>query len=337
MEQQVRFNNTLNKDLDLRVTEDGKDYYCLTVGKKSYVSEMSIDSGAVRGHITIGRYTSIAKRIVLEIGFNHNHHLVSTFPFKDFDSTIDPTQQDLNHYYENNHYHIIVGNDVWIGDGVRILGGVHIGDGAVIGMGAVVTRDVPPYAVVVGNPASVTKYRFDEDTIARLMQIRWWNWDEKTIQERVPEMGNPKAFAERYYKGQVEIPNSEFTDLMNRMKEDGVKTFYFVLDCNAPLPLWKKVLSSFMEAFKRDNRQILIVNIPSFVQCDSTYQDAEKDLNDFAKVCEGIIKVSNDDVSFYHSDVYVAGNDIRSLAYLDKASAIGMEVRSACDWQSGLF
>jgi len=337
MEQQVRFNNTLNKDLDLSVTEDGKDYYCLTVGRKSYVSGMAIDSGAVRGHITIGRYTSIAKRIVLEIGFNHDHHLVSNFPFKDFDNTIDPAQQDLNHYYENNHYHVIIGNDVWIGDGVRILGGVHIGDGAVIGMGAVVTKDVPPYAVVVGNPARVVKYRFDEETISKLMQIRWWNWDDQTIQDRVPEMKDPKAFADRYYKEPAEIPNSEFTDLMNRMKEEGVKIFYFVLDCNAPLPLWEKVMRSFMEAYMRDNRQLLIVNIPLFVQSDSTYQGVEKVLDDFSKECDGIIKVSNGDSSFYHADVYVAGNDVRSLVYLDKASALGMEVRSACDWESGLF
>ena len=71
---------------------------------------------------------------------------------------------------------VLIGNDVWIGTNAYVRGGVHIGDGAIIGTQAVVTRDVPPYAIVGGNPARILKYRFDEDTIARLLALRWWEF-----------------------------------------------------------------------------------------------------------------------------------------------------------------
>ena len=70
-----------------------------------------------------------------------------------------------------------IGNDVWIGQGAFIKGGVSIGDGAVVAAHAVVTKDVPPYAIVGGVPAKVIKYRFDEETIGRLLKLRWWDYD----------------------------------------------------------------------------------------------------------------------------------------------------------------
>ena len=73
-----------------------------------------------------------------------------------------------------------IGHDVWIGDGAFIKAGLHIGDGAVIGMGAVVTKDVPPYSIVAGNPAEKIKMRFDQDVIDALLKFKWWN---KTIAE----------------------------------------------------------------------------------------------------------------------------------------------------------
>ena len=335
---EVKFSNTYNTDLDLKVTNNGRDNYCLTIGKKSYISEMHVDSGAERSHITIGRYTSIATRVVVEVGLNHNHHLVSTFPFRDFDPGIDSSHTDINHYYENNHYHLIIGSDVWIGEGVQILGGVHIGDGAVIGMGAVVTKDVPAYAVVVGNPARVVKYRFSEDTIRRLEQIRWWNWDDQLIQERLPEMDDPESFARKYY---LEIDQkssgSEFTELMDALRESGKKIFYFVFDCNAPQPIWDKVLFAFKKSYEKNNDQILIINTLESDKSNLSFVAVEPIFDRLLSECEGMMRVTDTTDIFSHSDVYVAGNDVRSIPYLDQAAAEGKEVRSASDWQSGLF
>lgn len=77
----------------------------------------------------------------------------------------------------------IIGNDVWIGDHCFVKAGVKIGDGAVIGAHAVVTHDVPPYAIVAGNPAKVLKYRFQESEICALSKIKWWEWSDGDIKK----------------------------------------------------------------------------------------------------------------------------------------------------------
>ena len=79
----------------------------------------------------------------------------------------------------------MVGNDVWIGYEAVILSGVTIGDGAIIGARAVVTKDVPPYTIVAGVPARPIRKRFDEETIARLEQLRWWDWPEDEIRRNI--------------------------------------------------------------------------------------------------------------------------------------------------------
>ena len=84
-----------------------------------------------------------------------------------------------NLYEESKH--TIIGNDVFIGANVFVLDGVTIGDGAVVGAGAVVVHDVPPYAIVVGEPAKVIKYRFDQDTINNLLSTQWWNLPDEEI------------------------------------------------------------------------------------------------------------------------------------------------------------
>lgn len=78
---------------------------------------------------------------------------------------------------------ISIGHDVWIGAGTQVLSGVSIGHGAVIGGGTVVTKDVPPYAVVVGNPARIIKFRFQPQTIQMLLDTAWWDWSVEKIRE----------------------------------------------------------------------------------------------------------------------------------------------------------
>lgn len=91
-----------------------------------------------------------------------------------------------------------IGNDVWIGRDVTILPSVNIGDGAVIGTGAVVNRDIPPYAIAVGVPAKVIKYRFTPDEIEKLLKIKWWNWTDEQIKKNIDLLYKPELYFRRF-------------------------------------------------------------------------------------------------------------------------------------------
>ena len=83
---------------------------------------------------------------------------------------------------------IVIGNDVWIGENVKIRQGVTIGHGAVLAQESFVTDNIPPYAIVGGNPAKVIRYRFSEEQISELLEIAWWNWEDDKIKEIVPHL-----------------------------------------------------------------------------------------------------------------------------------------------------
>ncbi len=93
---------------------------------------------------------------------------------------------------------VTTGNDVWIGHNAVIMGGVALGDGAVVGAGAVVTHDVRPYEIVGGVPARHMGWRYDEDTVAALLRIRWWDWSHEELKERLKDFNDVPAFIKKY-------------------------------------------------------------------------------------------------------------------------------------------
>ena len=94
---------------------------------------------------------------------------------------------DLEFFEWRRAHHINIGHDVWIGHGAIILPGRNVGTGAVIAAGAIVTKDVPAYTIVAGNPAKPVKRRFSEDVAARLTELAWWNWDHETLRSALPD------------------------------------------------------------------------------------------------------------------------------------------------------
>jgi len=126
--------------------------------------------------LKIGCYTSIAGGVQILLGGLHRLDWVTTYPFPAF---VD----DLAHIkdYGGTRGDVVIGSDCWICTDALILSGVTIGHGAVVAAGAVVTRDVPPYAVVGGNPARFIKWRFPEATCQALLDIAWWDWPEAEI------------------------------------------------------------------------------------------------------------------------------------------------------------
>lgn len=125
----------------------------------------------------IGRYCSIAPGVVIGDS-NHPTNWLSTHSFQWGDGQWIPSEafRNFSRPKERKKAHTIIGSDVWIGANAIILSNVSIGDGAIIAAGSVVSRDVPPYAIVGGIPARIIRYRFDDQTIARLMKIRWWRF-----------------------------------------------------------------------------------------------------------------------------------------------------------------
>lgn len=159
----------------------------LTIGRGSYLSGELIVYG-YNGTLQIGKYCSIAGRLVLICGDSfHQTRRLSTYPFpfmppfKNY-KIKDKLFDSISTFPETK---IIIGNDVLIGEDVLITKNVQIGNGAVIAAKSVLIHDVPPYAIVIGNPATIVSYRYSKKEIEMIEKIKWWNWSTKKIIENI--------------------------------------------------------------------------------------------------------------------------------------------------------
>ena len=121
----------------------------------------------------------IREDVVFILGGEHRADWITTYPFN---ALFSEGAHITGH--PSSKGDIVIGNDVWIGYQSCILSGVTIGNGAIIGAKSVVTKDVPPYAIVAGNPAKFIRYRFPQETIDKLENLAWWDWDISVIKER---------------------------------------------------------------------------------------------------------------------------------------------------------
>lgn len=154
------------------------------IGRRNLVINSFVGEGSYTGsndvlsHARIGRYCNISWNVGLG-GGNHNYRAACMLTDHYWRKILDvdfecETAADASKGCE-------IGNATWIAQAVSVVSGVTIGDGAVIGAGSTVLSDIPPFAVAVGTPARVIKYRFDEETIKRLLGIAWWDWDREVI------------------------------------------------------------------------------------------------------------------------------------------------------------
>ena len=155
-------------------------YYDDPDGPERFESNVLYHFPFIGDKLIIGKFCAIAKDVKFIMnGANHKVSGFSTYPFQIFGNgweKVMPKDGELPYKGDT-----VIGNDVWIGYEATIIPGVKIGDGAIIASKSVVTKDVPAYAVVGGNPAVVLKTRFEQAVIDELLQLAWWDWPAEKI------------------------------------------------------------------------------------------------------------------------------------------------------------
>jgi len=172
----------------------------IKIGKHTYgVSEGNVtwdkqsydyNGNYFQPQLIVGKYCSIGHGCKFYLGGNHRHDWITTYPFqvhRIHKSTFKSISEHIEGYPQSNG-DIEVGNDVWFGENVTVMSGIKIGDGAVIGTNSTVVKDVEPYSITGGHPAKHIKYRFSEDIIKKLLEIKWWDLEEDKLDTLLPYM-----------------------------------------------------------------------------------------------------------------------------------------------------
>jgi len=168
------------------------EYGCYVAAKKiGKYTFVGMNSYIDKSTTSIGRFCSIAMNAKISLQ-NHPHEWVSTHPFT--------YRKKYGFVPKNiaiegiNTKKTTIGNDVWMGANVTILAGVTVGDGAIIGANSLVSKNVEPYCIVSGTPAKLVRHRFDPETIAKIQQSQWWNWEDKKLQANISKFSNIDEF-----------------------------------------------------------------------------------------------------------------------------------------------
>lgn len=169
------------------------------IGERTYGNEHIKLVYSNMANLYIGKYCSIAENITIFLGGNHKTDSFSTYPLS----------IDVNDCLTNGD--VIIGNDVWLCMNCTIMSGVKIGDGAIIAANSTVFKDIESYTIVGGNPATLWKYRFSDDVINKLLEIKWWDWPRNMIENGKNYIkSNNIEELEKFYKTDIQLSNIFF-------------------------------------------------------------------------------------------------------------------------------
>lgn len=310
-----------------------KAFPVLTIGRGSYITGTDVDAAEDENliyNIQIGRYTSIANHVTLLVDLNHDYKRVCQGRIPGV-----PYQRPK---LTKRKGQIVIMNDCWIGDGVTILSGVTIGNGAVVAAGSVVSKDVPPYAIVAGNPAKVIGYRFEKKQIEALLLIRWWNWTkDKVCEASELLLGDIDAFIAEYLPGaKDELAGIPMLDICPMDKKyDGVdRRLLYIPDFEQDYPTYPRVIDAFVRSYANTNYELLL-----YVREDACLQEKLDKLDEIFAQYEDedcyvnlyVGQVADERSFFGQCDAYVTNRSLDNVQHMDMAYLYGIPVISSVD------
>lgn len=237
-----------------------KAFPVLTIDRDSYISGVTIQSGLNFDTencchcVHIGKGCSVADNVTFMLDLNHDY--ASVFQGELF--CVDKPKSDSRIERKGT---IIIQNDVWIGSGATIMAGVTLHNGCVVAYGAVVTKDVPPYAIVGGNPAKIIKYRFSNEIIEGLQKIAWWDWNREILINRAKDMLLPvEDFVSKYLPLVCDVNNNE--------RINDKKTVLLIPDFDKDFPIWNKVMEEYFSVDRPETK--LLIYVPEEMTTDKS-------------------------------------------------------------------
>lgn len=315
----------IDRPTQYNILEEGelKGYPILTIDRDSYMTELKILAsfqayqGFIPYNFQVGKYTSIAPDVKVIIDSNHDYLAACQGRPREFGSVCN---QNIKRAGE-----LLIENDCWIGMGTTIMSGVFIHNGAVVAANSTVTKDVPPYAIVGGNPACVIKYRFEQTIIQKLQEIRWWNWTSEKVAEAQKELtGDIRKFIEKY---DVTERNNKARIEKIRVAEQNIQYLFFV-DCRWQREQLAYIVKSFCEQFEDSNHELMIC-----YQSDEDYEyiinpilEMHKDCNVYVNIYKRIEADERELIS--QADFYITSSAEGNLWRVACAEEYGIEVLS---------
>ena len=253
----------VNDYLCMRIEAQGSlnGFPFLSIDRDSYFVGVEVQSGinfdptGGRHCIAIGKGCSLAESITFMIDLNHDYASVCQ-------GAVSFLPPNLRHSRAPRKGSIILQNDVWVGHGATIMAGVTLHNGCVVAADAVVTKDVPPYAIVGGNPAKILRYRFDPATIDALQKIAWWDWDPQIQQLRQDDFLLPvPEFAAKYLpEAERQLQSLSTVPSLRTLTQETIhapKTVLVIPDFSDAYPLYPKILEQYFSE-DRPNLALLL-------------------------------------------------------------------------------
>lgn len=316
---------------ELKIDSPGalKGFPLLTVDVDSYIVGAEIQSGinfepeAGRHCIAIGKGCSLAEAITFMVDLDHDHASV-------VQGVLSCLRDDKVEHKSRRKASIILQNDVWVGHGATIMAGVTLHNGCVAAANAVVTKDVPPYAIVGGNPARILRYRFDEDTIAGLQKIAWWDWPKEVLTARKKDLSLPApAFVEKY----LLEAESRLEQVQPPPVKTGGKAILFVPDIGEPFPLYEKVLAQYFELARPDWE--LLIYLPQKISGAKNIRLIERILKRYED-CDTCVTIQSgtdldERMLFQYADYYVTTRSLETVYRTCLADLYGAKILFGTD------